>query len=119
MAYVQRDYHGSDERPETCSRVTYRGDLFDPDTGRFAGQVHLPCLGRATRWTPVEATESGAVMRRIVDPVCDDCDRMHYGPDHSVPIDEDFDWDADPRVLRYDREAVMGRFLAAIDRMEP
>lgn len=75
-----------------------------------------PCPNTATRWTPEEVTRGGVTTREMVMPVCDSCNEMHY-PSHSVSIGEDFDWDTDPRVLRYDADEVIARALSAIDQM--
>jgi hypothetical protein len=75
------------------------------------------CPNAATRWHPVERTVDGVTTRQLVQPVCDSCDRMHYR-DHSVRIGEPFDWDTDPRVLRYNADEVLGRFRAQLEAMD-
>jgi len=76
----------------------------------------LPCPNTATRWTPVERTDHGVTTRKLQQPVCDACNELNYR-DHSVLIGEQFDWDTDPRVLRYDAQRVMASFMAAIDNL--
>lgn len=76
----------------------------------------VPCPNTATRWTPVERTDDGVAVRKLQQPVCDGCNEMNYR-DKSVAIGEAFDWDTDPRVLRYDAQQVMAGFKKAIDNL--